>query len=161
MDFGFARFLEMFEERFGRTTTTVLLGLIGAALVCYSLKVVVDTSIEFRDLVTSSTWWKLANWRPIIFQAIEIIVGVALYIIVIQALWSFYFKPRINRAAAQALTMITMHRDEVKEDRQRLEANYEKAEALLKQSEAISDQVEAKISDLEAKLAEATRKQED
>jgi hypothetical protein len=31
MDFGFARFLEMFEERFGRTATTTILAVLGLA----------------------------------------------------------------------------------------------------------------------------------
>jgi hypothetical protein len=50
MDFGFSRLLEMFEKRFGRTATTVLLAAIGLALFGYCAKTMIETSIYFYHL---------------------------------------------------------------------------------------------------------------
>jgi hypothetical protein len=43
MDFGVGRFLEMFEERFGRTATTLLLAIIGLGVVGFCGKLVYET----------------------------------------------------------------------------------------------------------------------
>lgn len=42
MDFSVARVIEMFEERFGRFLTTVLIGLIALALACVSVRTILD-----------------------------------------------------------------------------------------------------------------------
>jgi hypothetical protein len=52
MDFGLARFLEMFEERFGRRATTALLALIGLAVTAYSIKLAIETIKYLYDLIS-------------------------------------------------------------------------------------------------------------
>ena len=42
MDFGFARFLEMFEERFGSRATTAMLAIIGVAVAVWGIGEIVD-----------------------------------------------------------------------------------------------------------------------
>jgi hypothetical protein len=54
MEFGLSRFLEMFEERFGRTITTAILGIFGAAVTVYCLKVIVEGGISAYHLIKSA-----------------------------------------------------------------------------------------------------------
>jgi ABC-type Fe3+ transport system permease subunit len=71
MDFGFGRFLEMFEDRFGRLATTILLAAIGLAVfgVCVSAiysniaRPIYDIAIQIihsgaslKNITTNSVW---------------------------------------------------------------------------------------------------------
>jgi hypothetical protein len=100
MDFGFSRFLEMFEERFGRHATTFLVALIGLALSVYSLKVVIDASTEFYTLFTTTINWELG--RIFIAKAGSFVVSMLLAWIILQAIWRFYFIPRMARVQKRA-----------------------------------------------------------
>ena len=53
MDFGVTRFLEMFEERFGRVATTVLLALIGSAIALWALDIIVDHGTKLYETLIS------------------------------------------------------------------------------------------------------------
>jgi len=46
LDFGFARFLEIFEQRFGKAPTTALLVLIGLAVAAVCLQLIVDNVLK-------------------------------------------------------------------------------------------------------------------
>jgi ABC-type Fe3+ transport system permease subunit len=71
MDFGFGRFLEMFEDRFGRQATTILLAAIGLAVfgVCvsaiynniaipiYDIAIqIIHSGASLKNITTNSVW---------------------------------------------------------------------------------------------------------
>jgi hypothetical protein len=45
MELGFARFLEMFEERFGRLSTTVLMGALGMAALFWAVQTIIEALV--------------------------------------------------------------------------------------------------------------------
>lgn len=58
IDFGFARFLEMFEERFGSRATTVVLAIIGVAVAVWGIGEIVDKTIYFYGLIRSAHFFQ-------------------------------------------------------------------------------------------------------
>ena len=50
MDFGISRFLEMFEERFGRTATSTLLAVIGIAILAWAMQTTIAFSVYLYKL---------------------------------------------------------------------------------------------------------------
>ncbi len=156
MDFGFSRFLEMFEERFGRLATTILIGLIAAALVAYSLKVIIDTTIEFHGLFAKNTWLTWLNARDFTVAISGWIIGAILYFIFVQAVWRFYFTPRVKRATARFDEMMERHQKEitqikatVMERHNKSLETYAKAEELTRKTEALLDKMEQTLSESE------------
>jgi hypothetical protein len=97
MDFGLSRFLEMFEERFGRYATTLLLGTLGLALFGYSVKITIEAAVYLYDLANSASWLKNISGESIIVRIVilsfQAIVGWAL----VSVFWRLFYQPRIRR----------------------------------------------------------------
>ena len=67
MDYNVTRLVEMFEARFGRHLTTAFIGLISFALICISIKTIVETIWPIVGLVREAVTghpeiWKLQYW---------------------------------------------------------------------------------------------------
>lgn len=160
MDFGFSRFLEMFEERFGRLATTALIAMIGAALVAYSIKVVVDTALELHSLAAQATWLNWVTLKDLSRPFIGWVIGAILYVIFVQGAWRFYFQPRLTRAAAKYEDMIAGHQAEidklkavVTETGTKSRKNLDDAEAMLRHAEKVRDEIAQRIDEIEKKMA--------
>jgi hypothetical protein len=141
MDFGFSRFLEMFEERFGRRMTTCLVALIGLALSIYSIKVVIDGSREFYALLSASFTWQLGG--PILLQAVSFVLSIALSWIIMQSIWKFYFVPRLSRLRTE------------------LQNSYSDLERRTGEITATFEDNKAKLAELQAELTLGIKEWED
>jgi hypothetical protein len=115
MDFGFSRFLEMFEDRFGRHATTVLIALIATALAAYSIKVIVDTTVEFESSIRSSTWFTWTHAREFAAGLLGWLIGIVLFWIFIRAMWHYNYRPRLERMKAEFTAEMSESLERVKE----------------------------------------------
>jgi hypothetical protein len=92
MDFGLGRFLEMFEDRFGRWATTVLLGLIALAIVTFTIRLIVDGFIipvtEFIYSLAISHQSVVQSLKDI--SALPTITNIFMMIVVGMAMWKFF-----------------------------------------------------------------------
>jgi hypothetical protein len=86
MDFGFGRFLEMFEERFGYRATSGLLLLIALGISAFSLGLVWNVVLEpFVELFSDDAE---ATGATVLFFVLVLGVGLALN--------EWFFKPRLT-----------------------------------------------------------------
>lgn len=97
MDFGLNRILEMFEERFGRTATTVLLAAIGLALFGYCAKTMIETSLYFYYLAATALNISGYSVPAIIIRVLVLAVEAIVAVVFMSAVWRFYFTPRFER----------------------------------------------------------------
>ena len=71
MQFGIDKFLEMFEHRFGRWLTTILLLLIALGISPLMVNLVVQNAVKpIADGVDKLTEGKGIDWRAVILQAL-------------------------------------------------------------------------------------------
>lgn len=156
MDFGFNRFLEMFEDRFGRHATTVLIAVVGLALFGYSLRVIVETVTEFAK--TMSGFEVNNKISEVLQHGISLVITFILLWILVKVLYRYYFQRKI-----EAITQkITEHQQEImkaqvfaKKAIEESEQNYAKAETLYSKSEEIRSQAEAALVQAQQAIKEA------
>lgn len=115
MDLGLDRFLEMFEARFGRFTTTVLLAVIGLALFGYSIRLFIETTIYFYHLAASAVGLSGETGLTITIKIGLLLVQMLLVILLGEALLRFYYRPAMHRIADQELKRIEERRSELRE----------------------------------------------
>jgi hypothetical protein len=116
MDLGLGRFFEMFEDRFGRRATTVLLALVGLAIASLSVGLVWEHIISpifgiVANFPHITTEWMYVSQREILIDT-ALIAWVALLYYSIRNIWrlkmaqqrwdienalSAQFEARINR----------------------------------------------------------------
>lgn len=129
MDFGFAAFLEKFEDHFGRAATKILLILIGLAIVAATGSIILSTLI--RPLLTlipvswPSAWEKIAN---LLWNALLLGGGIAVGFMIITGL---------HHARAGL----------------RLESGIRQAKEVLAETEALRDQVQETVRQAEDVVA--------
>jgi C4-dicarboxylate-specific signal transduction histidine kinase len=152
MDFGFSRFLEMFEERFGRIATTVLIGVVGIALLGYSLHIIVDVTREFHKILSSYSWIT----EEVLGLLVRAIIIVVFTWIFADALYRYYTVPLFRRMEARfAVTQDEITLAEQKMDE--IEANIERRAAELANKTA---SLQTKIDELKEDIREMTKSQQ-
>lgn len=135
MDFGFGRFLEMFEERFGRTATTVLLAALGLAAATWSVKTVIEFAVYIYDLPIKAHLLTGLQTESIFAHAIFFGVQFAITLVVAAYLFKRFVGYRIVALKAWAT-------QEMQEIEQRWNPIKEKAEAARLMTELLKDAME-------------------
>jgi len=97
MDFGFERFLEMFEDRFGRHATTALIGTVGIALFLYALHVIIDVVKELNESLERFDWTHNSFVIGILSQTVGVLFGFLLLLLFFGTVYNFYFTPKTDR----------------------------------------------------------------
>jgi hypothetical protein len=152
--------LEMFEERFGRNATTVLIALIAVALATYSIKVFVEAIIEFQEIVASSQWFTWTHAHEFGASLLGWLIGLILFWIIVPATWNYYFKPRFARFNAQVQTALDNVeekskkraadlREEIRQCYEQSQENYNRAELIMADAKAIVDKADAAMAEIE------------
>lgn len=101
MEFGFARFLEMFEERFGRTVTTAVLALVGTAVAIYSAKVIIETIVYVFRLVRSANLLTALSQESVASHIIVFAVQIVLTFLSLGFIWQQIRRRRLRDARAR------------------------------------------------------------
>ena len=107
LDFGFSRFLEVFEERFGRPLTTVLVGTIGFGLLLFAIKTIFEMSKWFYKEAISYPWLSSFNSRTAAIQLIVLAAQIFITFVVLTVIWRFFLKRKLNRFHQRMNTMKT------------------------------------------------------
>jgi hypothetical protein len=96
MDFGFGRFLEMFEERFGRWVTTALLGLLGFAAFAWAIQTVIQLVVYIYKLVISTHLLTALETESIILHSFFFAAQFAVTFLVLGFLWRKFTERRMK-----------------------------------------------------------------
>ncbi len=87
MDFGISRFLEMFEERFGRRATTALLALIGIAIAAWGLQTIIGMVVYVYKLTLKANLVPEFEAESILAHLIFFGAQIAITAVVLGYLW--------------------------------------------------------------------------
>jgi len=98
MDIGLGRFLEMFEERFGRTATTVLVGIIGLAVIAFCVPLIWNNLIMPIYLGVSAIIQgiPIPSWDDLKVPLIGMSVTLAVFWLVNFIAWHAIVVPLLN-----------------------------------------------------------------
>jgi hypothetical protein len=96
MDFGFSRFFEVFEERFGRTVTTTLLAFLGLAVFAWCLKGFTETAIYFYGLVKSAQLLTVLESESAASHLVIFGAQVALTALILWAIWRWFIRRKLR-----------------------------------------------------------------
>ncbi len=159
MDVGLSRILEVFEERFGRIATNILVGAVGVALFFYSVRVIIEAILEFHKIITEQTKNVSDNIVTALSFIVQITVGACFAYIFMEALYRFYIIPRLKRAAtAIAASESKELRESVTKSIEKTEANIDQADHLMKRAETALDKTLAARADVDRKLNELEKR---
>jgi hypothetical protein len=147
MDFGFGRFLEMFEERFGRRPTTALLGLIGLAVFGLCARLIYDDI--FRPIYDVVVTLDLKSLAP---KAALASTSASIAVLILYFLVSIYFnyeQKKFSKRMADYTTAITTSADRITINSQTITAEKEKINAaieefnvLIKEAKILSEKLD-------------------
>ncbi|MGB6537394.1 MAG: hypothetical protein WBF58_15695 [Xanthobacteraceae bacterium] len=141
MDFGLARFLEMFEERFGRRATTALLAVIGLAVFGYCVRLILETTIYFYGDITSALHVTDTSITALVLRILTIIMELFIIWIFGAAIVRFYFRPKIEKLRDHELKRI--------EDMQsKLDAQFDKVESAIESAKKYAQEADEKTAQL-------------
>jgi hypothetical protein len=135
MDFGLGRIFEMFEDRFGRVASTILIFAVGAALFVYSLKVVIETILELHKI---SIGWLSANVTVVLLNIGWFVVWAVCFMIFARIIYNYYFLPkleRIDKAVSDADEKVAAANRKANEAVAKSQRNVERAEELMRRAE--------------------------
>lgn len=96
MDFGFARFLEMFEERFGRSATTVLLAVLATAVAAWAAKTIIDAIRYVYVLVVSTHLMTALDNESAAAHLIILTAQIGLTFIILGIIWRLFYLRRMK-----------------------------------------------------------------
>jgi hypothetical protein len=96
MDFGFARFLEMFEERFGSRPTTVVLAIIGLAVTAWAVGEIVDKTIYFYGLISSAHFLAALEQESATTHIIIFAVQIGVTFLVLAFIWRWFYSRKLK-----------------------------------------------------------------
>lgn len=136
MDFGFGRFLEMFEERFGRVTTTVLLGAIGLAILCVCGDLIISNIILPMYTFLLKMALKKDIWVTFRNGYIPSVLAEGVTIILMSFIAGISIRVYFARRRNSFLNRISLVLDGAEEDRRRMAPLIEDAKRLAIESEA-------------------------
>ena len=122
MEFGFSRFLEMFEERFGRTVTTIVLGLVGAAVALYCAKVVIEAAVYFYGLMLSMNFLAALRQETVAAHAIIFVAQIILTSLVLQYIWRQLYLRYVASAEAEITALLERAENEIAAFEQKVQA---------------------------------------
>ena len=97
MDFGFARFLEMFEERFGRIATTAILAILGLAASAWAVKTIIEAIIYVYDLIKSAKLLTVLEEESAASHIIVFAIQIAITFLIIGIVWRMFYLREIRR----------------------------------------------------------------
>ena len=97
MDFGFARFLEMFEERFGRIATTAILAILGLAASAWAVKTIIEAIIYVYDLIKSAKLLTVLEEELAASHIIVFAIQIAITFLIIGIVWRMFYLREIRR----------------------------------------------------------------
>ena len=109
MDFGLHRFLEMFEERFGRRTTTLLLGVVGLAIFGVSANLIyADIALPLYHLIEQIIPLVRAR-SPFSISTDQILAASAsgAAVIIVAGAWFLYWRHRLYAQLREAKDQIS------------------------------------------------------
>jgi hypothetical protein len=96
MDLGLSRFLEMFEERFGRTATTAILGAIGVAAMAWAIQTVIQLAVYIYKLAISTHLLTALETESILFHSLFFAAQFAITFFVLGFLWRKFAELRMK-----------------------------------------------------------------
>jgi hypothetical protein len=96
MEFGFARFLEMFEERFGRRVTTAVLAFIGLAVTAWAAGETVEKIIYFYGLIKSANFLTVLGRESAATHLVIFLMQVALTAVVLGIIWRWFYQRELR-----------------------------------------------------------------
>lgn len=96
-DFGFGRFFEMFEERFGRRPTTLLLGAIGTALFIFAIGFIFSNGVKPLFNFLKDLFGGLISFEVTLENVSSVVVlsSISIVVLAISFLASTYYLTRI------------------------------------------------------------------
>ena len=98
MDFGFARFLEMFEERFGRVATTAILAILGLAAAAWAVKTIVEAIIYVFHLIKSAKLLTALEQESAASHIVVFAVQIALTFLILGIIWRLFYLRQLRSA---------------------------------------------------------------
>jgi len=129
MEFGLSRFLEMFEERFGRTVTTAILGIFGFAVTVYCLKVIVEGGISAYHLVQSANLIEALKQESAASHIIVFLIQIGITFVILAFIWRWFFsrerqkaEARLKETEAKMIDLETTVRNDVEKFKREVEA---------------------------------------
>jgi hypothetical protein len=96
MEFGFARFLEMFEERFGRAVTTAVLALVGMAVAAYSAKIIIEAVIYVYGLIKSAKFLVALSQESAASHIVIFAIQIVLTFVALGFIWRLFWRRKIK-----------------------------------------------------------------
>lgn len=103
MDFGFSRFLEMFEERFGRLATTALLGALGLAALAWAIQTVIQVVIYVYKLAVSTHLMTALETESIFFHSVFFAGQFVITFFILGYIWRKFAELRMKSFKAWAV----------------------------------------------------------
>ncbi|HZT24937.1 MAG TPA: hypothetical protein VFA57_04455 [Pseudolabrys sp.] len=142
MEFGLSRFLEMFEERFGRTVTTTILGLLGAAVALYCLKVIIEAIVYFYNLISAANFIAAIRQESISAHVIIFTAQILLTSLVMKWIWRYLFLRYLGTTEAKLKQMLTTIRTQTSRFEQQVEELAGKEDEIKKRLDIVQSQID-------------------
>jgi hypothetical protein len=95
MELGFARFLEMFEERFGRFVTTLLMAALAAAAAAWALQTIIEATVYVYGLVKAANFIAALRTEHAAAHLIILAVQITITFVLLGLVWRLFWRRKI------------------------------------------------------------------
>jgi hypothetical protein len=96
MDFGFSRFLEMFEERFGRGATTALMGALAIAVIAWAIQTTIEAAVYIYGLIKSAHFVPVLETEHAATHLVIFAAQVGFTFLVLAFIWRWFIRRRLE-----------------------------------------------------------------
>jgi hypothetical protein len=96
MELGVARFLEMFEERFGRRVTTLLLGALAIAAAAWAVQTTIEAAVYVYRLFKSADLIAALRKESAASHLIVFGIQMAVTYVALWAIWRWFFGRKLR-----------------------------------------------------------------
>jgi len=142
MELGFARFLEMFEERFGHRVTTAILGLVGLALAIYSVEVILSAIAAAYGVIKSANLLAALKQESAASHIVIFLAQITLTFLALWFIWRQFYRRKLEEAE-NALKAGETRINELMNRVKNSVANYrEKVQAFENREDRLADRME-------------------
>jgi Tfp pilus assembly PilM family ATPase len=147
MDFGFSRFLEMFEERFGRLSTTLLMGALAIAVLSWAIQTTIEAGVYIYGLIKAAHFLAVLETEHAATHLAILAVQIAVTFLVLTFIWRWFYSRKIKSVEDQLETARVKIEGKLAEAQKRtaeFKADVERREEALNQQ--VKDLLERMVS---------------
>jgi hypothetical protein len=96
MDFGLDKFFEMFQARFGRLPTNILLSVIGLTVLLWGIKTTTEYAVYLYGMIKSADFIPVLESEHAATHLVIFAVQIAITFVILAFIWRWFYRHRLN-----------------------------------------------------------------